>query len=691
MAFSLNKSGKKALHEECWKYEHIVGNKFTVVLLDIPIRKASHLENDIFNYLTKVIEKAGLTSYVICSAVSKIDEKELKKLGLTEYYTQMDSGWYEDIVVPARAKGMIVENTIAFGPALYQIIKTGNDFTVQDLYFPFLENYFYLGHGFEGDYGMFDHLKVKDMFVWPQFPLMNVFVPGYEDGVHQVELGCWMMNFLVSVCQKISTHQYKLPRNMEPCRLHELIGYEEIKKFLEEHKGFDSVAFDLETSGFDFINDKIRCIQLAFDEIDGYYIEWKEFEDHPDLIQILSDMLLSIPNRITQNGKFDIKFLWQNGVSREVIVTEDAMEMAHVLCSQRKKGLKTQSYYYTPYGGYDHQLDEYVKKQKKIRKVSDIPYSTIPKKILFPYSTMDPIMTFRTYIDTKIALEQFAIRFPTEKPIEHTGGHASTPYEWYKLYVMGLYPIICDTEFEGMCVDTEVMDKHRAILQEWEAEDRKKLVEIWKEHYGMTIPEDYPFTSQQKLGQLLEESGWACHGVSENDHVTYSTNEEAFTEWARDKMPGVEELIHLRQSVNGYHTYIGTMEKVVDQRKGTIKEKATGWLQFIRNHPDGTVRMHCNFGVCLNETFRCRSSEPNFQNIPTRGKIAPLVKQCITTPVAAMYYVTGESGKEYELTEIDSIRVKNHPSGQEYIEARFLTENDTIDESDPNLVIKEYD
>ena len=102
-------------------------------------------------------------------------------------------------------------------------------------------------------------------------------------------------------------------------------------------------------------------------------------------------------------------------------------------------------------------------------------------------------------------------------------------------------------------------------------------------------------------------------------------------------------------------------------------------------------RMHCNFGVCLNETFRCRSSEPNFQNTPTRGKIAPSVKQCITTPVAAMYYVTGESGKEYELTEIDSIRVKNHPSGQEYIEARFLTENDTIDESDPNLVIKEYD
>ena len=34
-------------------------------------------------YRTKmpiVIEKAGLTSYVICSAVSKIDEKELKKM-----------------------------------------------------------------------------------------------------------------------------------------------------------------------------------------------------------------------------------------------------------------------------------------------------------------------------------------------------------------------------------------------------------------------------------------------------------------------------------------------------------------------------------------------------------------------------------------------------------------------------------
>lgn len=682
MSFSLNKSKKKEISENFWKFEHIIGKEFTLIALDCLIRESIENERNILNYLRKLLEKSGISSYVIVSSITKLDPTELKKLGLTEYYIKYDSNWYENIVIPYREKGYIVENTIAFGSTFYQIIKTGTDLTVMDMYYPFLENYIYIGHGFENDLGMFDHIKVKDMFIWPQFSIEDIFIPGNHLGSSQIELGSWKMNFMISVFKKIHNHEYRLPLNMKPCYLHEVSGYENLKEFFKSHMNYKSVAFDTETSGFDFMNDYIRSIQFAFDEENGYFIEWNELKENPDLIKLMSDMLLSIPNRITQNGKFDIKFLWQNGISEDVDVTEDAMEAAHVLCSSRKKGLKTQTYYYTPYGGYDYQLDHYISIQKKINHVSDMSYATLPKKVLFPYATMDPIMTFRTYTATVNALNEFNERFPTEKPISHTGGHAYTPYEWYKNYVMELYKVICHMEYEGIYFDEEVMNKHKHILEEWQEEDKVKLRQIFKDEYHINVPDDFNFSSQLQLGKLLKEAGWKCYGIAANGE-SYKTDDAAFTEWQRDNMKGVSELIHLRQSVNGIRTYIGSEEKSVDQKKGIIKEEKTGWLQFMKKHSDGTNRIHCNFGVCLNETFRCRSSEPNFQNIPTRGKIAPLVKQCLTVPPADMYYITGESGKTYEVAEVEYVHVKDHPSGQKYIEVRFLTENDTIDETEP--------
>lgn len=678
MAFSLTKStgSKKAVTTDVWKFEHIVGNSFVTFVLDNPIRPASEDDRQILLYLQKIIEKAGIYSYVITTAIPETPtEKEIKKEGgLMKYYTKHDSNWFNAIIKPAREKGMTAEVIVPFGPVLYQIIKTATDFTVEDLIFPFLENYFYLGHGYVGDY---------DSFIFPQFSIDQIFRPGKSENKPQIELGAWRMNFMVSVLRKIAKCEYAYPENMNHPELKEIAGYENVRKFLLDHFHSEICAFDLETSGFDFIDDIIRCITLAFDEDTGYYIEWKEFTDHPDLVQLLSEMLLSCKVRTTVNGKFDIKFLWQNGLSREVQITDDAMLMQHVLCSERKKGLKTQTYWYTPWGGYDYALDEYRE------RTGNDDYSIIPKKILFPYATMDAVMTVRIHNAVKKRLHDFAERFPSEKPADSTGGRVWTPYDWYHTYVMGLYPKVCEMEFEGICVDEEVMDKHRAILKDIIEKTRDELADIFTNKYGVHITRDYPFGSQTKLGALLRKAGWPCHGISQEGE--YATSDVEFTEWERDGMEGMEQLRTFRTASTCYGTYIGTMEKVVDQRRGTIKEKATGWLQYVKRHPDGTLRMHCNFGVCTNTTFRCRSSEPNLQNIPTRGKLANMVKQCITTPVASMYYVTGDSGKEYKLTEIDYIRVKNHPSGQEYIEARFLTENDTIDESDPELVVKEYD
>lgn len=703
--FSLNRkvvsTSSSEKKDDFWCIEHIQGKEFTVILLDGLPSKFIPSDVTIVQYLQNIVNNAGITSYVITSSLkikrpqvldSKTDpqlEKERKSLGLVGYYNKYDSGWYEKIVLPYREKGFTVNTVVAFGSSFYQILGSSEDISIYDLYFPFLRNYVYQGHGFEGDMGMFSHQKVKDMFVFPMFTLDDIFIPSKADnlGSTKVELGCWKLRYLVIILRKIAMKDYKLPENMNPCKLVDVAGKEEIIKFCDSHNNEAELAIDTETSGLNYLDCFIRCVQVAFDEDTGYFMEWKEVSD-PEVFPHFVKMITSAKCVIAQNGKFDVKFLWQNGVPQTFEIDEDAMESGHVLCSDRKVGLKSTAYMCTPYGGYDNQLDTWRAKQSKLRGIplNDVPYSDAPHKILLPYATMDPIITLRNHHQIMRDLKEFEANHKNPKPLDHTDGNYYTPTSWYKNYVMPLYRRVCKVEFQGMYLDEEVMNKHREDLQKQEKEKRIELAKIFKEEYNVDISPDYEFTSTQKLGQLVQRAGWPCHGLDKTGKY-YQTDETSFAEWKRDGLKGAKELEKLRQIVNGYRTYIGIKEESVDKKTGKLKKTTTGWLQYARHHPDGTYRIHCNFGVCMNTTFRCRSSEPNFQNIPTRGEVASMVKQCITVPPADMYYLTGNSGKTYEAAEVEYVHVKNHPSGQPYVEARFLNglenTNCEIDEEEP--------
>ena len=210
MAFSLNKKAKQVSKTELFKVEHIVGNEFVTVVLDLPLRvETNPVEKEILVYLEKMLQKSGITSYVITAALRDYpSEKELK--GLTAFYTSHDSGWFDEIIKPARAKGMVADVVIPFGAALYQITKTGTDFTVEDLIYPAFENYVYIGHGWIGDY---------DCFLFPQYSIMDIFCPGTPS---KVELSGWKMNFMISVFRKIAAHKYQLPDDMSTPDLKEV-------------------------------------------------------------------------------------------------------------------------------------------------------------------------------------------------------------------------------------------------------------------------------------------------------------------------------------------------------------------------------------------------------------------------------------------------------------------------------------
>lgn len=675
MAFSLNKKSKVSNSEiPLWKVEHIEGNEFVVVLLDIPLNtETNSVEKEIQIYLEKILQKSGINSYVITTALRvHPTEKELK-VKKSDFYANNDSHWFDEIVKPARAKGMIVNVVIPFGAALYQITKTGTDFTVEDLIYPAFENYVYIGHGWIGDY---------DCFLFPQFSVYDVFCPGTPN---KVELQSWKMNFMITVFRKIANKQYQLPDDMSEPKLIEIgasynttkfEAIKEVRDFLQNHFNSDICAFDLETSGFNQWKCKIRCITLAFDSTTGYYIEWKVFEENKDLIDLLSRMMLSCKKRVTVNGKFDIKFLWVNGLSLDVDVTDDAMTLCHVLCSGRKKGLKTQTFFWTPFGGYDHKLDLYRDALKK-EGIPDPSYYDIPKDILMPYATMDAVMTVRVYLAGVNRMHKFDHDYPTEKPIEHTGGHAYTMWEWYQS-VMKIYPIICKMEYEGLCVDEHVIELHRNIFRKKIQDAREKLAKIFN------VSPDFEFSSTTQLGKLLEQAGWPCHGRAKNGG--YETSNECFIEWKRDGCKGVQELIDFRKASVCLKTYLGEETTVVNQKTGAVKKEWSGWPQFIVHHPDGSARIHCDFGVCATETFRMISKEPNLQNVPTHSDEGSITKMSFTVPPAPMIFITDKvNNKEYEVTQIGCINTKRG-----YVAALAVTLDDEIVDIGEETVL-EYD
>lgn len=683
MAFSLNKKAKQVSKTVLFKVEHIVGNEFVTVVLDLPLRvETNPVEKEILVYLEKMLQKSGITSYVITAALRDYpSEKELK--GLTAFYTSHDSGWFDEIIKPARAKGMIADVVIPFGAALYQITKTGTDFTVEDLIYPAFENYVYIGHGWIGDY---------DCFLFPQYSIMDIFCPGTPS---KVELSGWKMNFMISVFRKIAAHKYQLPDDMSTPDLKEIganydtdkaAGKKEVEDFLKAHFNEEICAFDLETSGFNQWKCKIRCITMAFDSATGYYIEWKIFAENPELIDLLSEMMLTCKNRVTVNGKFDIKFLWINGLSTDVTVTEDAMTLCHVLCSGRKKGLKTQTFFWTPHGGYDHKLDLYRDSLKK-EGIKDPSYYDIPKNLLFVYATMDSVMTVRVWLAGLKRLHKFDEEYPTEKPIEHTGGHAYTAYEWYK-FVMKIYPIICKMEYEGLCLDEHVIELHRDIFRKKIETAKDQLGEIFKNVTvdGKRVDRNYEFGSTTKLGKLLEAAGWACYGKSAAGG--YETSGDCFLEWKRDGQKGVAELTAFRKANVCLKTYLGNLETKVNQKTGVVTKAWSGWPQYWIHHPDGSLRLHCDFGVCATETFRMISSEPNLQNVPTHSQEGSITKMAFTTPPSPMITVIAKDHPNLKDFEVTQLGVINTARG--YVAALALTKDDKIVDIGDETVL-EYD
>lgn len=598
--------------------------------------------------LVSDIEAAGYSSYIILSAMNGEYVADDISGSKTEFSLKNKSRWSRYI----NYKDKHVRAIMAFGDSLLQINKS-DDCLTNDFMAEFVRSYYYLGHGFIGDY---------DCHIFPVHSLSMIYHHSKNDPT-KIDLNYLTQWFREQLTRMLKPN-YWTP-DLSPYRIHKLETTDEVRELLKSHNGAEYCSFDLETTGLSWRHDNIVCLTICWDINDGYFIPWKLIQEMgQEGIDLLAEHFRSVKHLIGCNPKFDIKFLWQNGLPRDILPTDDTMLLCHAIHSDRSKGLKPSAFYFTYFGGYEEPL-------KTFRKQTGIDnYGEIPSDILDQYATLDVIVALRVYFEAYKLLDELETSVINDddydKLYDDEGNRDKwTIRRWYEQMMMGIYPAICEAEYIGVRIDVNVLDKKRKMM----IEELKKAREECAKAFN-TDPL-FDWFSTQKLVKLLQDNGYPQVGDS------FKTDDDAIIEWQRLGLKGVNELVNLRAIWSCLNTFMGLNSE--HRKEAQVKDKdptkKTGWLEYLDYHPeDNSWRMHQLYNIMGVVSFRCSSTNPNMQNIPTRGKWAPEVKRCFTTPTCRFYDIEDDAtGQTWHLKYDDKVETQRG-----IIRAEELTENDTI-------------
>lgn len=366
---------------------------------------------------------------------------------------------------------------------------------------------------------------------------------------------------------------------------HDEMDFNEVCEYL---KDAPELAVDLETSSLFPHKGKILGIVLAPSEIVSFYIPWSKV-DKKQLSSLLHGKIL-----IGHNFKFDIKWLYHNGVDLLNEKIEDTMLLSFLSNENKTNSLKDLAIKYTPFGAYDRALEVEKKKLCKIHKIkkADFTYDLIPPSILGSYACYDGVATFSIYNRYKKDKHSF------------------------------IYDALLDAskefallELNGCYIDTKVLN---SIIDEKNAEIAKYTTLMNQEIANVLgISEDevsINLNSPKQLSNLLFNV-FKYTPVKKTDAGQNSTDKEVLTTLTNEQShisPFASYLMKYRVLNKYLTTYLLSIQKNLD---------SDGYIRSSFNLI-GTVSGRLSSGKDKEvEYISSRDGTINFQNIPSKDKI----------------------------------------------------------------------
>ncbi len=418
------------------------------------------------------------------------------------------------------------------------------------------------------------------------------------------------------------------------------------KLFYEPNKDRenDVLAWDIETSGLNFLKDEIGCITLSFDGHTGYYIPWKYVNKRK------LNYILSRNRQCGANLKYDEKYLWREGLT-SAWTSEDVIVLGHILDETRSNSLKSLAFYFSEYGGYERPLDVY-KKKTGVKN-----YLTIPENILKEYAIMDAIVTWKVWSNMMSHVKLLDRKYVNDtykddtNPPKVTDGFLSYYYDRC-IPASNMYARL---EYRGFYINKDKLDSLRVVMKKFISDTKESLSKI----FG--VSKDFNWDSNQKLGKLLEERGWEDYGrVSTGEYQVSDFQLVRWDERHHEEVKLIQDLKHVSTLLNGFvgedNDTSNNLDLVDDN-----DDDSKGWARYLTYHPeDNSWRMHANYFSMGTDSGRTRCKSPNLQNTPTRGMFAEDIKGCVCTPDDDNYYLVtvDYSSLQMRLAAIDTLKVE---------------------------------
>lgn len=390
---------------------------------------------------------------------------------------------------------------------------------------------------------------------------------------------------------------------------------EQFDSFYERIMEQKEVAWDIETSGFNWQKDKLMCISFSWQKgtavvlpitkwvgiekeridlkdkkvrrkgvtevkqievvtrytEDSYQNWWGEKQEY--VMNKLRSIMESDIEFILQNGKFDYKFFLQMGWNLKPAI-HDPMLMHYLLHETAKgqHGLKDMALQYTDKGDYDRELEVWFA-SNGMKTDESRNYARVPTSLLFKYAAADA--------DATLQLKDIFLPL-----LENEG-----MLDLYNKLIMPLSYNLTIMEFEGFKIDRTALNRTKKELQE---ELTKIEGEIQKEIQKVTS-EKVLLSSPKQLAKFLFET--LKLPVIKETKTGYSTDESVLIA-LKDKHPIPSNLVKHRGLSKLLSTYVEAVEKKLDDNN----------------------RLHASFNIQGTESGRLSSSNPNLQNIPKDDK-----------------------------------------------------------------------
>lgn len=567
----ITKKGLKVTEKKEFTELYKKGNPEVAILLEFP--EPGNLYSMFLNFL----DRARLDNYVVLTSIQcQISGKDLPKP-----YTQLYSNCE-----------LINEGNLSIYPNLKALVPVGRSiYTVTDEfngYFEFIEylfnpTYFYTPYQWKNK--------------WRVYPLPSL-VDFIRKDNFQKKFATVQLDFVKSFIESGETLKWEKPN---------LVMVEDPNAFLLEHMDEPEVAWDTETRGgtFNPFRDEfgVICLTMTFDGKTGYFLPFDKIN-----IDLLKQFFAKKRVYITANGKFDDNALYKHGVDT-ALLTEDVTIMFHALSTERtSNGLKVIAYF-LGYGNYEKDLTEYV----KAHKITD--YGKIPIPLLFPYATLDAIVTFQGYKLAKLLMRK-------QRGL----------YEFYQNYLIEVVPVFENAERKGVPIDQE----HAKWLHEILLEKTKTIRTKIFEDLGGEMDIDSP----QILAKLFEQKGYPCLGMTDSGSQ-YKVGKDELKEWSRQGYTLASLILEYRtlEKLNG--TFVaGTLAKsekddefnILTLSKINSKDDEEENFEGIFSHITSDNLVHATFGIGRADTFRSSCNDPNLMQLPKRGHLAKLYRPVIKPP-----------------------------------------------------------